>query len=110
MTRDDCKDWLKEHHLPVPGKSSCLHCPYHSNEYWQELKDYRPAEWARVIAFDDDLRNGRLSHQPVTRKGELYLHYTCRPMSEIEFRSPEEEKETGLANTDHFCESGYCMS
>lgn len=38
MTRQDCLNYLKRHNLPVPGKSSCTFCPYHSRIAWEEMK------------------------------------------------------------------------
>lgn len=37
MTRQDCIDWLKSHGYPVPPRSSCVFCPFHSDAHWMEL-------------------------------------------------------------------------
>ena len=35
MTRVDCEKLIVENGLPVPKKSACRQCPYHSDEYWR---------------------------------------------------------------------------
>lgn len=37
IKRYDCIQNFKGHHLPIPSRSSCVICPYHSNDYWYSL-------------------------------------------------------------------------
>jgi hypothetical protein len=95
MTRADCLVWMERNGYPRPPKSSCLGCPYHSDQQWQEIKQV-PAEWADVIAVDKAIR--------VTPKMRLnqFMHRSCKPIDEVEF--------TNEAQTDLFgneCE-GLC--
>jgi len=84
MTRFDCLAWLAKHY---PGKevprSSCVGCPFHSNECWKELRQ-DPEVWKDVLETDEAIRNG-------TQGGELYLHRSGTPLSEVDLRTPEEK-------------------
>lgn len=90
MTKRDCARWLTEHGYPIPAKSSCTFCPYHSNAYWREMRDHRPDEWAATVAFERQLHAGKL---PGVR-GIPYLHRSMVPlhMAVID----EENKEESL--------------
>jgi hypothetical protein len=81
MTRNDCEALLQEQGLPVPRKSSCVFCPYHSDAYWQDLKVNHPTEFARAVAVDEAIRNS-------TKKGierPAYLHRSLKPLIQIDF-------------------------
>lgn len=42
MTRKDCKQFIRDHGLPVPQKSGCWLCPFQRNEQWRLLKRLHP--------------------------------------------------------------------
>lgn len=42
MTRKDCKQYIRDHGLPVPQKSGCWLCPFQRNEQWRRLKRLHP--------------------------------------------------------------------
>ena len=42
MTRQDCLRWLERHGYPLPPKSSCIGCPFHSDEMWRQIRDHDP--------------------------------------------------------------------
>jgi len=81
MARWDCVDTIKRLGLPVPPKSSCVFCPYHSDEQWDWIKRERPQAWARAVAVDESIRDG-------TRLGAnepAYLHRRKLPLAEVDF-------------------------
>lgn len=94
MTRQDCLKWMKAHDYPIPPKSSCIYCPFHSDEQWRGLT---PEEFAEAIEVDKRIRNLR-SGQRIA--GETFLHRSCRPLSDVDFT-----KEPDLFGND--CE-GIC--
>lgn len=97
MTRGDCKIWLTSHGYPVPDKSACEGCPFHSDAEWGRIKA-DPERWADVVDFDEGMRNrGGL-------RGTLYLHRSCKPLREIDFSTAEER---GQMNWINECE-GMC--
>lgn len=75
MTRDDCKEWVLASHGRLPPKSSCVQCPYKSDEQWREMT---PDDFARACEIDDGLRTPERIQQ---FKGKvLYLHRSCVPL------------------------------
>lgn len=78
MTRDDCVRWLRAKNLPIPQKSACIGCPYHSNAYWRDQMRKRPDEFADAEDFDAQLRER--PYPGVT--GKVYLHRRMLPLRE----------------------------
>lgn len=63
--RDTCVEWLKEQGYPIPVRSSCIGCPFHSNDGWAELNE---DELADAIDFDNKIRNRRTFSKVPTEK------------------------------------------
>lgn len=76
MSRQDCIDWLRQSQFPIPPKSSCIGCPFHSNVHWREMARTQPAEFADAVAFEQALHQGKLPG--VT--GTPYLHRRMIPL------------------------------
>lgn len=91
LTRQDCKEIIKEHGFEVPPRSSCYFCPYHRDRYWAWLKKTYPDQFDRAVEFDKKLRNS----QPGLI-GEAFLHDSLKPLSEIDF--DEKQRELGFNN------------
>jgi hypothetical protein len=85
-SRTNCIDYLRSklsHEVP---KSSCVFCPYRTNQSWQHLKLSDPDGWKRAVEIDSALRaDGSI----VTRgfRQKLYLHRSCEPLERIDFGS-----------------------
>lgn len=103
MSRADCIRWLQDRGLPVPNKSSCRICPYHTIPYWRETRDTRPGDWIQVTGFDSDLRNGNL-RLSATAKGEVFLARDCIPLIELDLSTSQENGQMSL----DICDEGYC--
>jgi hypothetical protein len=83
-SRKDCERWL-EGRLPhrVP-KSSCVFCPFRTNQSWLDLKRSDPTGWARAVEIDNALRDP----QSICTRGfrqELFVHRSCMPLETINF-------------------------
>lgn len=107
MSRWHCEDAIRRHGLPVPPKSSCVMCPFHSDEHWQWMKKERPADFARAVAVDEAIRDA-------TRRGAdhpAYLHRRRLPLAQIDFdKILAEDRAQGRLFGDQFkndCE-GMC--
>lgn len=91
MSRTDCQKWLYDNYQKVVPKSSCIGCPFHDNKEWQNLSrvDFKDA-----CDFDNAIRN------KVGMRGTLYLHRSCKPLEEVDFRSSYEimEQDHGQQN------------
>lgn len=97
MRKRDCARWLTAHGYPIPPKSSCRFCPYHSNQYWRRMRDTHPDEWQKTIAFEAALQQGKL---PGVR-GTPYLHKSMVPLP----MAPIDEPETG--QEELFCSACF---
>ena len=81
LSRSDCINFFKENNFPVPVKSSCVFCPYHSNDFWKDIQKENGDAWKIAVAVDKKIRNQ-------SQKGEedkLYIHNSCKPLNEIDF-------------------------
>jgi hypothetical protein len=78
MTRGDCLEWIKRHGYKRPVKSSCIFCPFHSDEHWRGLTADEFAE-----AVEVDLRLRARPSGDYRTKGVLYLHRSCKPLNEV---------------------------
>jgi hypothetical protein len=80
-TRGEVVQWYNVHDIPVPSKSSCIFCPYHSDYAWSQMKINEPEDFADAVAVDVAIRNS-------TKKGidqQVYLHKSLKPLFEVRF-------------------------
>lgn len=81
MSRYDCMVWLKQYYNIVVPKSSCVGCPFHSQNEWRALSG---DEFKDACLFDETIRRkGGV-------RGDLFLHRSCMPLSEVDLSTPEE--------------------
>ena len=99
LRRSDCLRIIREAGLPEPQKSSCVFCPYHSDEFWRRLGTHHPDEFERAAKIDDAIRD--MSKSGV--KGQVFLHRSLKPLRVIDF-----DKQTRLFGDleDEECEGG----
>ena len=71
--------WFSENKMREPGKSACLICPFHSDNYWKMFKKQFPDEFEKACQFDDAIRN-----YP-NLKRQTYLSKHLKPLREIDF-------------------------
>lgn len=95
MTRHDCKRWLTDHGYPIPPKSACVFCPYHSAEIWRDMRDNDPESWNQAVTFD----------RAMNERGE-YLHSSMVPLDQVDLSTPEDRGQLALSFADE-CE-GMC--
>jgi hypothetical protein len=93
MRREDCAALLRDHRLPVPRRSACVFCPFHSDEYWRELREH-PGEWKRAVKFDRAIRD----MGAVGVRSSVYLHRSCQPLEVIDFSNVEPRQPDGFQN------------
>lgn len=91
LTRDDCIAYIKSVGLPVPEKSACRFCPYHSDAYWTDIYTRFPAEFDRAVTFDEYIR----TKMPGVR-GEVFLHGSLKPLKTLPFLPERRDTQGGL--------------
>lgn len=79
IRRADSIKYVKEMGLRSPMRSSCVFCPYHSDEYWQWLKDYHQVEFQRACDFEHKIQN------VFKTANKAYLHSSCKPLGQVQF-------------------------
>jgi hypothetical protein len=81
MSRWDCLRWMERKGYPMPAKSSCIGCPYHSNEQWRDIRDNDPDAWADAVTVDRAMRE----RGPVRGMQQLeYMHRSCVPLDQAD--------------------------
>lgn len=100
MSRGQCVEWLTKHKYPIPPKSACTFCPYHSDAMWREMKNNDQESFADAVDIDNRIRGGVRG-----TKQKLYLHRSMKPLSEIDFRNASDVGQTDMFGDE--CE-GMC--
>ncbi len=100
LSRASCAGWLEAHSLPIPPKSSCTFCPFHSPTAWKQLKAEGGQDWRNAVAADDLLAT------ITDRPAELYVHSSHKRLEEA-VRIPEDDGNVQMT-LDALCDGGYC--
>lgn len=92
--RTQCLAWFqREYPDRQLGKSACIGCPFHSDQYWVALRANSPAEWTDAVEVDRALRaNGPARGMTAMQ----YMHRSCIPLEEVDFRRWEHQKDFGF--------------
>jgi 3'-phosphoadenosine 5'-phosphosulfate sulfotransferase (PAPS reductase)/FAD synthetase len=53
ITRDGCKDIIRNHGLPVPRKSGCFICPFQPRRQWIELRRIHPELFCKAMKLEE---------------------------------------------------------
>lgn len=93
MSRTDCIRWLESHGYPVPPRSACVFCPFHSDAEWRRLKDHDPDGWQQAVQMDADLREAR---EALGLRGMPFLHRSLRPLDQVSFRQDSDRRTADL--------------
>jgi len=79
VTISEIINWFAIQDIKLPGKSSCIVCPFHSNNYWRRFKKEYSDEFQEACDFDEQIRN----HPKL--ESQCYLHRTLKPLRDIDF-------------------------
>ena len=79
LRRSDCIKFFDDNDFPVPIKSSCVFCPYHSDKFWKQIKDEDGYAWETSLKVDEKIReNSGLNEKN-------YLHAARIPLTDVQF-------------------------
>ena len=104
MNRQDCLKWMESKGHPKPPRSSCVYCPFHRNDEWRRLQTEEPAEFAKAVQFEKDVQRVKTSTDNFS--SIPFLHRSCKPLDQIDFRSDIERGQQVFAWDDE-C-TGMC--
>mgnify|MGYP000440959959 FL=1 len=93
MNRGDCDAFVRSMGWPQPPRSSCWKCPNHLQEEWRDIRDNKPQDWRKAVAFDKWMRK---------RDPHAFLHPDCVPLDEANL------EDSNAVMFSH-CDSGLCF-
>lgn len=99
LSRLACQRVIVDAGLPMPDKSACWFCPFHSRAAWQTMSTDDPEMFDRACALEDTINGKRaaLGRDPVwLSDGGVPLRRSTPDMDALPF-------DTG-------CDSGWCMT
>lgn len=102
LDRGQCISIIRDAGLPVPPKSSCYFCPFHSHEEWRRLRDEEPGLFALSVDLERLLNERRAAFG----KDPMYMHRALIPLD----LAVGTAKQAGLWDEIDVCESGYCLT
>lgn len=102
MNREACLRWMEKKGFPRPPRSACFFCPFKSNAEWARLKQEEPEYFAKAVLVE----RGYQHIKSVTgMTGRPYLHRSCVPLDQVDFRTDFEKGQINLFQNE--CE-GMC--
>lgn len=99
MNRHNCQRWIEAHGFPMPPRSACRYCPYHSDDEWRRQRDEEPSEFEKSLQFEKSLN--------LSRTSQLFLHRSCKPLDQVDFSTDVERGQATLTGFGNECE-GMC--
>jgi len=102
LDRAQCIQIIERASLPVPPKSSCWFCPFHSLRKWQEMRQDEPELFWKAVALEEYINQKR---ENILNKDKVWLTRKLIPLAQ----ATTELEQSSLFDDDDMCESGYCM-
>ena len=105
MSSQDCISWIKNNGYPMPTKSACYFCPFHSQSTWKEIKDNDPELFQKAVEMDKKIRDQEKYKIKNKFKDDLYLHRSCQPLD----KALEDDGQLDMFDGfDSICDEGMC--
>jgi len=101
LTRDACIRIIQAEGLPIPEKSSCWFCPFHSAKAWLDLSVQQPDLFAKAVDLEEHINAKR----ELKGKDQLRLHTSWKPLSQV----VSGDQMAMFPEEDDNCEGGYCF-
>ncbi|MFE7093158.1 adenine nucleotide alpha hydrolase family protein [Streptomyces erythrochromogenes] len=100
LRREDCIRLIREAGLPVPPKSSCFFCPFHTVDEWRAQRKFEP----ELFSKSEDLERFINSRRAALGRDDVYLTRYGTPLGTA-IHIP-----TGDDFGEGNCDSGWCMT
>lgn len=101
MSRGDCIEWGRVRQYPRFPRSSCIWCPFRTNEEHRDLLEHEPHNFERACVFDELIRVPHIGFE-----GTAYVHRDRVPLRQADLSTPEDLGQ-GLLGFIEEC-SGSC--
>jgi hypothetical protein len=105
LERRDCMQIIQDAGLPLPERSACWFCPFHSGEEWRRLKRTRPDLFDKACDLEELLIARRRRHG----RGPVYLT-DAGARDQMTLRELHVHEQLQLIGTDASCDGGACMT
>lgn len=100
MNRQDCMKVIDDAGLPIPPKSACWFCPYHTLKDWQNMRNKEPELFQKVCDLEE------LMHKRADGLGvDIWFSKARKPLAMATTGFVQEN----LFDNDQACDSGYCF-
>ncbi len=100
LDRQACINVIQSAGLPVPPKSSCYFCPFHSLHTWQMMRQNQPEMFRKACDLETLLNERR------ERLGRDKIWFSRKLIPLVQATSALTQESLF---DDEMCESGYCM-
>ena len=101
ITREDCLRWMRENGYPIPPRSACVYCPYHSDLEWTRLKREEPDSFAAAVTYEKKLQAAYAESTALS--GVPFMHHSRVPLEDAKLNP--QAQQIDMFNND--CE-GMC--
>lgn len=102
MDRPAIRQFYLKHGITTPPRSVCNACFANDVEFFKEMFENRPEDWAQAVAVDEEIRD--LTCIGIT--DECYVSWTLIPLVKLaELGFPKIDGEA-----EQLCHSGYCFT
>lgn len=103
VTRDRAIQIIREEGLPVPERSACFFCPFHTGHEWMRLAREHPALFERACRLEEEMHERGKAHGRgefyFTRHGD-FLRNVYNGNQDVLFED----------DRDATCDTGHCMT
>lgn len=104
LSRRDCMRIIETAGLPIPPKSSCYFCPFHSPTEWRRLKHEQLELFDKSVELERMLNDRRAT----LGKDPVWMTRFNMPLDHV-VAGDQSTLDDALDDMDN-CESGYCMT
>lgn len=104
MSRNDCRAIIEAAGLPIPPKSACWFCPFHSEAEWFRMRQEEPEDFERSCQLEDRLNERRAA----VGKRKVYLTRFGRPLRDVINEGVTMLPMVPLGADG--CDNGWCMT
>ncbi len=101
LNRRDCVRIIEDAGLPVPPKSACWFCPFHSRGEWIRMKREEPEQFQKSVELERLLNSRRAK----LGKDRVYLHASAQPLEQ----AVGDQFAFEFDDNDLPCDTGHCF-
>lgn len=106
IDRAACVEIIRQAGLPVPPKSSCWFCPFHTLGVWQEMRHSQPDLFVKAVTLERHINERRAA----IGRDQVWLTRKLKPLEQVTSDYQQASLfEVALEEESDLCESGFCM-